>query len=312
MPTHARRLPDLEDTPLVTDGGLETDLIFNRGFDLPHFAACVLLDRADGVAALREYFAGYVAIARRHGAGVLLETPTWRAAPDWAEPLGRSPEELDGMNRRAVDLLAAIREDSPDVRPFLVSGCIGPRGDGYRPDRRLDAEAAAAYHRRQIAALRDAGADLVGALTMTHATEAAGIAVAARECGIPVVISFTVETDGRLPGGESLPDAIALVEDVAPDAVAWFMVNCAHPTHFRDVLDAGAGWVHRIRGVRANASEKSHAELDEATELDAGDPAALGRLYRELRDRLPRLAVIGGCCGTDHRHVSAMCASLLA
>lgn len=263
------------------------------------------------MAALREYFGEYVAIAARHGAGVLLETPTWRAAPDWAPHLDRTPAEFDALNRRAVQLLLELRTATPDVRPFLVSGCIGPRGDGYAPAARLEPGEAADYHRSQITSLRDAGADLIGALTMTHATEATGIARACSDRGIPVVISFTVETDGRLPSGESLGEAIQAVEAGAPGAVAWFMVNCAHPTHFQHVLTSDEPWPARVRGIRANASDKSHAELDEATELDAGDPLALADLYRSLRERLPGLAVIGGCCGTDHRHVAAMCAALL-
>jgi homocysteine S-methyltransferase len=84
------------------------------------------------------------------------------------------------------------------------------------------------------------------------------------------------------------------------------MINCAHPTHFASALEPGASWVRRIMSLRANASTLSHAELDEATEIDEGDPESLGREYRELRDRFPHLTVLGGCCGTDHRHVEAI------
>jgi S-methylmethionine-dependent homocysteine/selenocysteine methylase len=84
------------------------------------------------------------------------------------------------------------------------------------------------------------------------------------------------------------------------------MINCAHPTHFDDAIEGGAAWARRIRGLRANASTKSHAELDEADELDQGDPDDLGPRYAALREKLPNLNVLGGCCGTDHRHVCAV------
>ena len=192
----------------------------------------------------------------------------------------------------------------------VISGCIGPRGDGYRVDNEMTAEEAQRYHEPQVATFADTAADLVSALTLTYAGEAVGVARAAQNAGIPSVISFTVETDGRLPSGQSLREAIEEVDDQTDGAVAYFMINCAHPTHFAHVLEGDGDWRGRIRGLRANASEKSHAELDEAEELDSGDPAALARHYRELQTRLPSLTVVGGCCGTDHRHVAEICTAV--
>ena len=300
-------LPQLSRTPFLTDGGIETTLIFHDGLDLPHFAAYDLLTRDGGEDALRRYFEPYVAVARERGVGIVLETPTWRANPDWAERLGHGRAELAELNRRAVALLESIRDEhATDETPIVISGCVGPRGDGYVVGAAMSADAAEAYHAMQIGAFAETAADLATAITMTYVDEAVGVARAARSFGLPVVISFTVETDGRLPSGQSLREAIEEVDARTDGAAAYFMVNCAHPSHFYDVLEPGSGWTDRICGVRANASRLSHAELDEAEELDEGDPEELANEYVALRERLPRLTVLGGCCGTDHRHVDAM------
>ncbi len=297
-------LPQLRDTPFLTDGGIETTLIFHDGHDLPHFAAYDLLTRDGGEEALRRYFEPYVRIARDRGVGIVLETATWRANPDWGTRLGHSPAQLAELNRRAVELLDELRaEYETDSTPIVISGCIGPRGDGYVVGEAMTAEEAEAYHATQIATFAGTAADLVTALTMTYVEEALGIVRAARAAGMPVVISFTVETDGRLPSGQALGEAIEQVDSATDGYAAYFMINCAHPSHFDAVLEPGAAWNDRVIGLRANASRLSHAELDEAEELDSGNPEELALEYVALRERLPRLTVLGGCCGTDHRHV---------
>jgi S-methylmethionine-dependent homocysteine/selenocysteine methylase len=296
-------LQELAGRTFITDGGMETSLIFNDGLDLPHFAAFVLLDDPSGVDALRAYYRAYIDLAAERGVGIVLDAPTWRANADWGERLGYSVEALADINRRGVALLEDLR---PDRLAMLISGCIGPRGDGYRVDDAMSAEEAERYHAAQVETFAQTSADLVSALTMTYADEAVGVALAAAAAEIPCVISFTVETDGRLPSGQPLGEAIGDVEEATNGSVEYFMINCAHPTHFMHVLEGA--WRDRIRGVRANASEKSHAELDEADELDAGDPVALAGHYRELQQRLPNLNVVGGCCGTDHRHIAEIAA----
>lgn len=306
-PRYRHALPQLEDGLFLTDGGIETTLIFHGGHDLPHFAAYDLLTRDGGEEALRRYFEPYVHVALERDVGIVLETPTWRANPDWAGLLGHSGEELEALNRRAVELLLELRERLEMAStPIVVSGCIGPRGDGYAVGETMSDEAAASYHGAQIRTFAEAGADLVTAITMTYAGEALGIVRAAGAAGLPAVISFTVETDGRLPSGQPLAEAIAEVDAGSDGAAAYFMVNCAHPSHFYEVLEPGTAWTARIRGLRANASRMSHAELDEAEELDMGDPEELAHEYLALREKLPSLTVLGGCCGTDHRHVARM------
>jgi S-methylmethionine-dependent homocysteine/selenocysteine methylase len=157
------------------------------------------------------------------------------------------------------------------------------------------------YHREQIETFAATAADMVCATTMNYIEEAIGIAKAARRAGMPAAISFTVETDGRLPAGESLESAIQRVDAATDGYPSYYMINCAHPSHFERALDGA--WVHKVRGVRANASRMSHAQLNDSVELDAGDPAELASDYERLKARLPNLNVMGGCCGTDHRHV---------
>jgi S-methylmethionine-dependent homocysteine/selenocysteine methylase len=299
-------LPQLSGLPVVNDGGLETDLVYHHGVDLPHFAAFPLVDDERGRDQLVQYYGDYVDVARTAGVALQLDTPTWRANPDWGERLGYRVDELRRVNRDAVGLVDRLRDDA-GLDAFLVSGCIGPRGDGYVAGRVVDPDDAAAYHTPQIEAFAEAGADLVTVLTLTGTGEAVGIVRAARAAGIPVAVSFTVETDGRLPDGTPLGAAVSAVDaEGGPD---YFMVNCAHPSHIAPALADDGDWRLRIRGVRANASTRSHAELDAATELDEGDPLELARAHDVLRARLPNLALIGGCCGTDSRHVAAMWAT---
>ena len=304
---HRDRLPQLDGGLFLTDGGIETTLIFHEGLDLPEFAAFPLLRDDAGTTALRRYYEPYAALARDRGAGLVLESPTWRASPRWAEQIGYSLGELDALNRKAIALMADLREEyATDAAPVVISGCVGPQDDGYDPSVLLSADEAQDYHSVQIGTFADTEADMVTAVTMTYTSEAVGVTRAALAAGMPAVISFTVETDGRLPSGQALGDAIEETDAATGSGPAYYMINCAHPTHFEAVL-GDAPWRDRIRGLRANASTKSHAELDEADELDEGDPRDLGERYAALAAKLPALNVLGGCCGTDHRHVTAVC-----
>lgn len=242
-------------------------------------------------------------MARRASAGLVLEAPTWRANPDWAAKLGYDMAALDRANRAAVDVVQDVRDHHGDLDEVVVSGAIGPRGDGYVARDVSSPEDYAVYHLPQIASFKAAGADVATAMTMTHVEEAIGVVAAARSVGLPVVVMFTVETDGRLPDGTPLADAVTATDAAGgPD---WFGVDCAHPEHLAPGLTDGA-WRERLVVVRPNASRLSHAELDEAEVLDDGDPVELRGDVDALRDRLPSLRVLGGCCGTDARHVASL------
>lgn len=308
MAYYRHQLPQLSDHMFITDGGLETVLLFQQGWDLPDFAAFTLMDRPLGTEAMHNYFNTYGKLAHTYKMGLILESPTWRASADWGKRQGYSAAALADVNRRAIALLQLTRTSYATLdTPIVISGCLGPRGDGYSPDAIMSTTEAEQYHQVQVNTFRDTAADLVSAITMTYVQEAIGIAHAAKKAQMPVVISFTVETDGNLPTGMGLEDAIHIVDEATDSYPAYYMINCAHPIHFdRTILNQDV-WVERIRGIRANASMMSHAELDESETLDEGNPQDLGERFYQLKKQLPHLNILGGCCGTDHRHIEAIC-----
>lgn len=303
-------LPQLNGPIFLTEAGLETDLIFNNGLEIPDFATYPLLESANGRRTLNRYFQSVIDIARRARTGAVLETPTWRANRDWGARLGYTADQLDRANRLAVQFFQNLRAPNDDVS-VVISGNLGPRGDGYVTRNAMSADQAASYHAPQIRSLAAAGADLVTAMTINYCEEAIGIVAAAQAASAQVVISFTLETDGALPSGQLLADAIAEVDRATDAHAAYFMINCAHPDHFAHVLAAPGPW-QRVRGIRANASRMSHEELDQAEALDRGDEVELAAAYRKLHALLPSLAVVGGCCGTDLRHLRSISDALHA
>jgi len=310
MSTSTKSLPQLDGGLFLTDGGIETTLIFHDGIELPYFAAFTLLKDENGIRALRRYFASHASIAQKNGMGFILESATWRASQDWADKLGYTTAELEVANREAIALLRDVKAEyeTPNSK-MVISGCIGPRGDGYDPGKGMNPEQAQAYHSQQVRIFADEKVDMVSAITMTNPQEAIGITRATLAAELPVVISFTVETDGNLPTGDSLGEAINMVDRATGNGPAYYMINCAHPTHYENRLMSGEPWVERIGGMRANASRMSHAELDNSTELDDGNPAEFGRQFADIRSRLKRMNVLGGCCGTDHRHIEQIALS---
>jgi homocysteine S-methyltransferase len=313
MAKYRSSLPQLGDKMFLTDSGLETTLIFRDGVELPHMASITLHANAEGERRLRDYFVRHIEIARAHDAGFVLESASWRASPDWGARLGYSPGELTELNRKSIALLVALRNEFETLQsPMPISGNIGPRGDGYFPDQMMTGAEAQTYHAFQCDLFAATEADLISAFTITHSGEAIGIARAATAAGMPVVISFTTETDGKLPSGETMREAIEKTDEATSGAPAYYMINCAHPAHFAGALEKGESWVKRLRGLRANSSMRSHAELDNSPDLDTGDPLDLGRRYAHLRGALgTRFNIFGGCCGTDHRHVSAIAEACL-
>ncbi len=299
-------------TIYLTDGGLETDLIFNKKIDLPHFAAFPLLENPQQMEILRKYYLEYLELARSFKTNFILESPTWRANEDWGYTLGYSKTDLIRLNKLAIKELQSLKTlFKNDINSILVSGQIGPRGDGYQVEDAMKAANAKAYHDLQIKAFKEAGADLITAITMNYVDEAFGIVLSAQSNNMPVVISFTVETDGNLPSGESLEEAITAIDSFSDNYPSYYMINCAHPTHFSEKIKSNSKWKSRIKGIRANASCKSHAELDQSTELDIGNKEELGQLHIHLKEHLPNLNVFGGCCGTDTSHIKSICKHVL-
>jgi S-methylmethionine-dependent homocysteine/selenocysteine methylase len=310
MGRYRSQLPQVSGGLFITDGGLETDLIFHDGYQLPQNAAYILLADDAGTDRLIRYFDDYVAIADRHGLGIVLETATWRASPDWATKVGTTADELQAINRKAVEMLTALRNRrAADSPPFVVSGCLGPRSDAYAPTEIMTPLEAENYHAVQINTFRDTDADMIAAMTLTNIPEAIGIVRAARGAEMPVMIAFTVETDGRLPTGPTLREAIEQVDAETDATPAYYMINCAHPTHFEHVLEPGERWTQRIGALRANSSSKSHAELNDSPTIDEGNPVELGGQYKSLVTKFAHFRVLGGCCGTDHRHIREIAAA---
>lgn len=306
MRTSGNTLPTASEEMFLTDGGLETTLVFLEGFDLPYFAAFDLLKSQEGYETVKNYYLRYLNLAKKYKTNFILETPTWRANPDWIEKIGYPKNALATINEDAVALMTDLKSlFSNDFKSVLISGCIGPRGDGYVPENCMTPEESELYHSAQIKVLSETPVDFVSALTMNYVDEVIGIVRAAAVFGLPAVISFTVETDGKLPTGMSLKEAIKKIDENTTIPPLYYMINCAHPTHFLAELNAGKNenWTKRIKGFRANASCKSHAELDEATELDRGIPKQLGAAYKELKDSFAHVNVFGGCCGTDEEHI---------
>lgn len=304
MPRYRNALPQLSGDMFLADAGLETDLIFNHGIEIREFAAHTLLSSSVGRAALNRYFEGFLNLARERNAGFILDSATWKAHSHWARELGSDPPELQVANEESLRFIGDLRDRfSHNAKPIVLNAIVGPCSDAYRPEVVISIDQAEAYHSEQLGWIADTEADMVTAVTFNQASEAAGLVRAARSLGLPAAVSFTVETDGALPSGQSLSSAIAEVDEASDRYPAYFMINCAHPEHFSKVLQ-DATWARRIRGIRANASRKSHAELDDAPELDAGNPKELARQYRVLGRRMPWLNIFGGCCGTDLRHVT--------
>lgn len=299
-------LPNESSNLFLIDGGLETTLIFRDGFDLPGFAAFGLLKDKKGYSGLRNYYKRYLKIARDFKINFILESPTWRANPDWIKKIGYPISAISDINKNAVQLLVDLKNEfKDDLGIMVISGCIGPRGDGYKLETKMSPEEAEEYHSEQIGVFKNTPVDIITAKTMNYVEEAIGIARAAGAANLPVVISFTVETNGKLATGMSLKEAIKQVDKSVKKQPLYFMINCAHPTHFINELLKGENetWINRIKGIRANASCKSHEELDEATELDRGNPQELAGQNKKLKETFKNINVFGGCCGTDENHV---------
>jgi homocysteine S-methyltransferase len=304
MTKYRNALPQLSGGLFLTDAGLETDIIFNKKVEIREFAAHTLLPSPAGREVLASYFREMLSLAKSTGAGFILDCVTWKAHMHWAKDLVATEDEIQQANIDAVAFVAGLRDEfSANEQPIVLNAPIGPRGDSYAPEDAIAASDAEKYHAQQIGWLAETGVDMVTAMTFTQADEAIGVVRAAKSAGLPIVVSFTVETDGKLPTGQSLGDAIQQVDAATGNSAAYFMVNCAHPEHFPGVID-GEPWTRRIHGLRCNSSRLSHAELDECEVLDDGNPVELAQQYAEFKTHMPWLNVFGGCCGSDLRHVT--------
>ena len=304
MPKYRDNLPQLGDRLFLTDGGIETTLIFQEGWELPEFAAFHLLKTSNGEAALRKYFRTYAEIATRLGTGLVLKSATWAGPASTGE--GKSATAPTNSSTRTGAQSGSSRRFGTSSAPnglrwWSVDALVQRETAMFRASRcrRVKRSPLCAADRglRELSGRRG----VRGA--MNYVEEAIGVVQAARRAGMPVAISFAVETDGFLPTGQTLKSAVEHVDAETSGYTSSFGINCAHPSHFEHALAGHDRWLQRIGALRANASSKSHAELNESTELDSGDPVGLAEDYGRLKKQLARLNVMGGCCGTDHRHI---------
>lgn len=314
MDGHLRRsIPPLSTKPFLTDGGLETTIVYKEKIDLPCFAAITLLSTTQGTELLRRLYIKYVDVALSHNAGIVLEARVWRGAPIWAQPLGLTSAELIALNVKAVELLLDLRQQvETQSTPIVISGNIGPLSDAYKLSNRPGREFVREQYREQIKALVDAGVDMLSITTITDTEEMIAAIEIAREHDIPIHASFSVERDGKLLNHRNLEEAIAEVDTTTNGYAAYFGINCAHPAHVKELLKTMPESTRsRIGSFRGNASLRSHEELDNAAELDRGDIAKFATDFEDVARLLPSLRVAGGCCGTDEEHVAAVAGKLL-
>jgi len=308
MAKYRNDLPQMSGDLFLRDGGLETTLFFKKGFPLPEFASFNLVNDDDGREVISSHLRSFAAVARDHSVGLILGTPTWRASRDWGTKLGYTAETLADAIHKSVELVVEIRNEFENANtPIVIEGTMGSRTDGYNPKEFMTAEQAEEYHRTQIGTFVDTDVDRVTAFTLSYVDEAVGVVKAARSSKMPVAISFTLGTDGCLPTGLNLVDAIEQVDTAAGGGPDYYMINCVHPVYFTETLASGDPRLKRVQGLMPNASSKSHEELDEAKELDEGNPAELAEQLHEIRKGMPWVNILAGCCGTDSRLAKAIC-----
>ncbi|WP_299918646.1 homocysteine S-methyltransferase family protein [uncultured Roseobacter sp.] len=301
-----RRLPHETDQRFLVFAATGTDLIFNRGVELPGFASFPLVEDPKAQPIIVDQMRELIEVAAEHELGCIIDTLTWMANRDRAAPLGYDTERLATLNQKAATLMCDLRNET-DRDDVLVALCIGPSRDAYAKLDPMTVEAARAYHALQIGSVAGTDIDLVNAYTFNQVEEAAGAVFAAKDCGVPIAVSFVVETDGCLDNGTGLEEAIDQVDAITGNSAAYFMVNCAHPDHFSHALTGHP----RLKGMVVNASRLSHAELDDASELDDGNPKELGAEVARLVHEYPKISVVGGCCGSDFRHMGEMARAIV-
>ncbi|CAF0971053.1 unnamed protein product [Adineta ricciae] len=308
MAKYRNQLPQLSDRFFIISGGLETYLVYQKKMNLPYSATFPVLKSEAGCEVIKDYLSQFAMIAKKYGAGLIFQAVTWRASPDYLKKLGYEIEDLPSIVQQAVDLLVDIRNEyETETTPIVINASMGPRGDGYNPTTIMSPDEAQTYHSTQINAFSQSKADFITAFTLNYPEEAIGIVRAAKAVNMPIAISFTVSSDGRLPTGQSLKDAIEMVDSVTVKAPIYYMINCAHPNTFEKLLDPKEAWVQRIHGFKSNASKKTHEQLDESKELDDGNPQEFGQCNLALLKKLKHVNILGGCCGTDIRHIEETC-----
>ena len=280
----------------LTEGGQETEILYRHGHELPEFAMYPLLDNAQAMSDLESMYRAILDVAAEHGFAALISGLDYRASPDWGEKLGYSRTGLaDAVEQSIAFLRDVSRPYQGQIDQILISGMLGPRGDAYSLNRTITANEAEEYHSFQLEILKRAGVDIAGAVTFNNIPEAIGVARAAARIGVPLAISFTLDSSNRLQSGPTLKEAVEAVDaetgDARPD---FYGINCSHPLEFEPALEPG-DWIFRLRSLRPNASARDKMELCAIGHLEEGDPADLGERMGTLARKYPHIDIFGGC-----------------
>jgi S-methylmethionine-dependent homocysteine/selenocysteine methylase len=293
---------------VLTDGGIETRIVYESDVDLPEpLESAGLLEDPAGEEVLRDIYRSYLVAARERGLPVIIGTPTFRASPRYVAAAGRPAGDLVTLNRAAARMHAALIEETGHRQAF-VAGVIGPAGDAYTPSEALDPDAGETYHRDQARALAEAGVDFLFAPTFPAVSEAIGVARAMASTGIPYAVSFVLAPTGHVLDGTPLADAVEAVDAAVDPRPMHFSLSCIHPTVAARALEAaGPDARARVRECKANASRLPTSELVQLDHLEGDDPDPFASAMWELHERFGT-NVLGGCCGTDDRHMRALAA----
>lgn len=296
--------PRLEGKFYLTEGGTETEILYKWGFELPEFAMFPLLDNPKADQVIRDIYRRYFDAAEKHQTGLLILGHDYRASPDWGAKLGYTTEGLADMQRRTIEFLDDVRREYVGrVSDVYIAGCIGPRGDAYGTGGDISEEEAEEYHSVQLTTLKSTQADMAIAVTFNNVPEAVGVIRAAHRIGIPIGVSLTLTTEGVLRSGPTLREAIEVIEEKTNGSAAWYGTNCSHPLEFASALADEGPWLERLRYIRPNAVKMEKVALCKLGHLEDGDPVELGEQMGEVASKFPSADILGGCCGTDERHL---------
>lgn len=311
-------MPDTQHSPFqdgllyLTEAGTETEVLYKEGYELPHFAMWTLLDNPEAMERIGDMYRRYLDVAAENETGIVLCGFDYRASPDWAALLDVDRDGLREVIHRGIGFLRDVSDPYRDRVPhILLGGSIGPRGDAYSRGEPVTADSAEEYHSFQIACLKEAGADIACAHTFNNIPEAVGVARAARAEGLPLAMYFSLDSSSRLNTGPSLRDAVIETDSQTGNAPLFYGLNCSHPVEFEPALEPG-DWIDRLRSIRPNASKMEKIALCKLGHLEDGDPDELGAQMGDLARRYPHMDIMGGCCGTDERHLSRIAEAVKA
>jgi homocysteine S-methyltransferase len=299
---------------ILGEGAVIERLRRNSQFDLdPHIVNSAFIYDKDKRAALSGIYRQYLDIGLKYNLPLLLSTPTWRASRERIEKAGYEKTDVNGDNFRFLD---GIRKSYGHyANKIVICGLLSCRGDAYSQSEALTSNDAHEFHSWQANRLAETGVDFLLAATLPALSEATGLATALAATGKPYIISFVLRSEGTLLDSTPLKDAISIIDtDVNPTPIA-YMANCTHASIFKSAMmhdiNSSATVRKRVEGLLANTAALNPEELDDSEELVEEDPQIFGKSVASLHGELG-LKILGGCCGTDGRHIDNLANRLVS